>query len=67
MPKFMVGIPVIIILQIATTCVSESTIDESPMAYKSMEQIVGQIAPTAEIVMRVKSVYNFKAGEYFVG
>jgi len=40
---------------IFTTCVSESTIDESPMAYKSIEQIVGHIAPSAEIVIMTKA------------
>ena len=48
---------------IFTTCVNKNTLDESPMAYKSMEAIVEQISPTAEIIMRVKPVYNFKAGE----
>jgi len=48
---------------IFTTCVNEDTLDESPMAYKSMDAIVGQITPTAEIIMQVKPVYNFKAGE----
>ena len=48
---------------IFSTCVSESTLDEAPMAYKSMDDIVGQIGPTADIVKRIKPVYNFKAAE----
>lgn len=48
---------------IYSTCVSESTLDESPMAYKSMEEIVSQLGPTAEIVERITPVYNFKAAE----
>ncbi len=48
---------------IYTTCVVPDTLDESPMAYKSMDEIVSQIAPTADIVERVKPVYNFKASE----
>ena len=48
---------------IFTTCVGKKTLDESPMAYKSMESIVSQITPTAEIILRIKPVYNFKAGE----
>ncbi|GHS93231.1 RNA-splicing ligase RtcB [Synergistales bacterium] len=48
---------------IFTTCVTKDTLDESPMAYKSMESIVRQISPTAEIAMRISPVYNFKAGE----
>ncbi|MDR1184583.1 MAG: RtcB family protein [Coriobacteriales bacterium] len=46
-----------------STCVGEDTLDESPMAYKSLESIVSQITPTAEITLRIKPVYNFKAGE----
>ncbi len=46
-----------------TTCVVEDTIDESPMAYKSLEEIVSQIGPTAEIIERIRPVYNFKAAE----
>ena len=38
-------------------------VDESPMAYKSMDEIINQIEPTAEIVDRIKPVYNFKAAE----
>lgn len=48
---------------IYTSCVVPDTLDESPMAYKSMEEIVAQIEPTVEIVERVKPVYNFKAAE----
>jgi len=33
------------------------------MAYKSMDEIVEQIAPTAEIVRRIRPVYNYKAAE----
>lgn len=47
---------------IFTTCISRDTIDESPMAYKSMESIVDKIEPTAEIVSILKPLYNFKAG-----
>ena len=46
-----------------TTCIGESTLDEAPMAYKSIEAIVSHIAPTVEIVSRLKPVYNFKAEE----
>ena len=46
-----------------TTCVLPETLDESPMAYKSMDEIVSQIEPTAEIVQRIRPVYNFKAAE----
>lgn len=48
---------------IYSTCVSTATLDESPMAYKSMDEIIGHIEPTVKIVKRIKPVYNFKASE----
>ena len=48
---------------IYTTCVDRATLDEAPMAYKSMDEIVAQIGPTAEIVERIRPVYNFKAAD----
>ena len=48
---------------IYTTCVLPDTLDESPMAYKSMDEIIDQIGPTAEIVERIRHVYNFKAAD----
>ena len=48
---------------IYTTCVLPDTLDESPMAYKSMDEIVEQIGPTAEIVERIRPIYNFKAAD----
>ena len=48
---------------IYTTCVNENTLDESPMAYKSIEEIVENITPTAEIICRIKPIYNFKAAD----
>ena len=46
-----------------TTSVGQSTIDESPMAYKPMESIVQNIGDTVEIIDTIKPVYNFKAGD----
>ena len=46
-----------------TTSVSETTIDESPMAYKPMESIIENIKDTVEIIDVIKPVYNFKASE----
>ncbi|MBQ7906956.1 MAG: RtcB family protein [Clostridia bacterium] len=46
---------------IFTTCVSEFTLDESPMAYKPMAEILAHISPTVEIVKRIKPIFNFKA------
>lgn len=48
---------------IYSTSVSRSTLDESPMAYKGMQDIVDNIGPTAEIMSIIKPIYNFKAGE----
>ncbi|MEG0751230.1 MAG: RtcB family protein [Oscillospiraceae bacterium] len=46
-----------------STCVMPDTLDESPMAYKSIEEIIQQIEPTAQIIERIKPIYNFKAAE----
>lgn len=48
---------------IFTTSVNKSTIDESPMAYKTMDEIIGNIKDTVEIVDIIKPIYNFKANE----
>ena len=48
---------------IYSTTVSRSTIDESPMAYKNMDEIVRCIEPTVDVVDVIKPLYNFKAGE----
>lgn len=48
---------------IYTTSVSSATLDESPMAYKSMEDITANIGETAEIIEVIRPVYSFKAGE----
>ena len=47
---------------IYTTSVSTDTIDECPMAYKPMEEIIRNIGDTVEITDIIKPVYNFKAG-----
>lgn len=46
-----------------TTCVSKETLDEAPMAYKSMSMILENISETVEIIDVLKPVYNFKASE----
>ena len=48
---------------IYTTSVGRSTLDECPMAYKGMEDIVDNIDPTATIDAIIKPIYNFKAGD----
>ena len=48
---------------IFTTSVNAQTLDECPMAYKGMEDIVENIGDTAKIEKVIKPIYNFKAGE----
>ena len=48
---------------IYTTSVNEQTLDECPMAYKSFDDIAGNIGDTADIIEVIKPIYNFKAGE----
>lgn len=48
---------------IYTTSVSADTLDECPMAYKSMDDIVNNIGDTVDILKVIKPLYNFKAGE----
>lgn len=47
---------------IYTTSVNQQTLDECPMAYKSIEDIVDNIGDTVEINDIIKPIYNFKAG-----
>lgn len=48
---------------IYTTSVNKDTLDECPMAYKAMDDIVKNIGDTVDIVKRIIPIYNFKAGE----
>ena len=50
-------------VDVYTTSVSKATLDECPMAYKGMEDILDNIGPTAEVVKIIKPIYNFKAGD----
>ncbi|MGL5594622.1 MAG: RtcB family protein [Cetobacterium sp.] len=43
-----------------STCVNENTLDEAPMAYKPMQEIVDAISDTVEIIGIIKPIYNFK-------
>jgi len=49
-----------------TTSVSEETLDEAPMAYKPMNEILEKIEETSEIACFIKPVYNFKASEKYI-
>ncbi len=48
---------------IYTTSVDRNTLDECPMAYKNMEDIVNNIGPTAAIDAVIKPIYNFKSAQ----
>lgn len=50
-----------------TTSVSEETLDEAPMAYKPMQEIMDQIDETVEVQKRIVPVYNFKASDKWTG
>jgi RNA-splicing ligase RtcB len=46
---------------IYTTSVCTETLDEAPMAYKPMDEIIRCIADTVEVIDIIKPIYNFKA------
>lgn len=46
-----------------TTSVSKDTLDECPMAYKPMGEIIRHIGETVKIEKTIRPVYNFKASE----
>ncbi|MHC1696025.1 MAG: RtcB family protein [Eubacteriales bacterium] len=48
---------------IYSSTINRSTIDESPFAYKPVEEILAHIGDTAEVVGIIRPLYNFKAAE----
>jgi RNA-splicing ligase RtcB len=48
---------------IFSTTVNAGTLDECPRAYKSMDDILAHIEPTAKVMKHIKPIYNFKACE----
>lgn len=46
-----------------TTSVNENTLDEAPMAYKSLEDIIDVIRESVDVIDVMKPIYNFKASE----
>ena len=48
---------------IYTTSVNEKTLDEAPMAYKSLEDIIDVIKESVDVIDIMKPVYNFKASD----
>ena len=41
--------------------INEATLDEAPMAYKSLGDIIGVISETVDVIDVMKPIYNFKA------
>ncbi len=48
---------------IYSSTINKSTIDESPFAYKPMEEIIANIGDTVDILKTIHPLYNFKAAE----
>ena len=48
---------------IYTTSINQKTLDEAPMAYKSLEDIIDSINESVDVIEILKPVYNFKASE----
>lgn len=48
---------------IYTTSVNESTLDEAPMAYKSLNDIIDVIKESVDVIDVMKPIYNFKASD----
>ena len=44
-----------------TTSVNENTLDEAPMAYKSLEDIIDVLIESVDVIEVLKPIYNFKA------
>ena len=45
---------------IYSTCIGKETLDEAPDSYKPSDMIENSIAPTANIINRIKPLYNLK-------
>jgi RNA-splicing ligase RtcB len=48
---------------IYTTSINENTLDEAPMAYKSLEDIIDVIKESVDVIDVMKPIYNFKASD----
>ena len=48
---------------IYSTSIDDSTLDEAPMAYKSLDDIIDVIRDAVDVVDIMKPIYNFKASE----
>ena len=48
---------------IYTTSINRDTLDEAPMAYKRMEDILDVVRESVDVIDIIKPIYNFKASE----
>lgn len=48
---------------IYTTSINEGTLDEAPMAYKSLEDIIGVVSESVDVIEVLKPIFNFKASD----
>ena len=48
---------------IYTTSINENTLDEAPMAYKSLEDIFDVIRESVDVIDVMKPIYNYKASD----
>ena len=48
---------------IYTTSINENTLDEAPMAYKSLDDIIDVIRESVDVIDVMKPIYNFKASD----
>ena len=48
---------------IYSTSIDDSTLDEAPMAYKSLDDIIDVIRDSVDVIDIMKPIYNFKASE----
>ena len=46
---------------IYTTSVSTATLDEAPMAYKSLEDIIDVIEESVDVIEVLRPIFNYKA------
>lgn len=48
---------------IFSSTINSSTLDECPMAYKDMNEILSNINDTVDVILRIIPIYNFKNGK----
>lgn len=52
-----------IMKDIYSSCITKDTLDECPLAYKNMDEIIKHIDDTVDIIKTIKPIYNYKASE----